>query len=147
MTSFTAIASALAARFAAGAMTAPTGYDAVRVSTALLPNQLPPLPCVLVLPDTGSFDTGNGTRMAASDFLVRFYYSQAGDLARDSAALLAWLGVLVDQLKAAVQLGGLVDRATVEGWTVGLMTYADQPYSGIELRVRVITSDAWAATA
>jgi hypothetical protein len=78
---------------------------------------------------------------------VRFYYDQASDLTRQSVALLAWLGVLVDQLRASVTLSGNVVTARVDGWSVGLLTYADQPYAGIELKVGMVTSEGWSATA
>ena len=144
---FPAIAAALAARFAPGTITAPGSYRAMRTATHALPNQLPPTPCVLVFPESGTFDTGNGTRTGSSEWTVRFYYDQASDLTRQSVALLAWLGVLVDQLRASVTLSGNVVTARVDGWSIGLLTYADQPYAGIELKVGMVTSESWSATA
>lgn len=142
-----AVAAALAGRFAPGTMTAPTGYDAVRSSTSRLPNQLSPTPCVLIFPDSGEFDTGNGTRLGVQKWLVRFYYDQTGDLERGTAALLAWLDVLTDQLRDSVQLGGIVTRATVDGWKSGTLTYAGVDYFGIELAVTTVTTQGWAAVA
>jgi hypothetical protein len=138
---------ALAARFSRSAMTAPTGFDAIRVATSRLPNQMYPTPCVLVFPDSGEFDTGNGTRMGVQKWLVRFYYDQTGDLERGSAALLAWLDVLTDQLRDSVQLGGIVTRATVDSWRSGTLTYANVDYFGIELAVTTVTTQGWAAVA
>lgn len=145
---FAAIAVALAARFAPGTVSPPAGgYRAMRTSTHALPTQLPPMPCTLVFPESGDFATGNGTRTGTQEWTVRFYYDLAGDLTRQSVALLAWLGVLVDQLRAAVSLSGTVTRATVDGWSVGILTYADQQYAGIELRVSTVTTEGWSATA
>ena len=145
---YAAIASALAARYASGAMTAPTGYRAIRVSTYQPAEGPPPLPCVFVFPpEAGTFDTGNGTRTGEHDWTVRLLYDQAGDLARQTAALLAWAAVFVDQLKASVQLGGTVVSATMTGYKIGYFSYADMMYAGIEGTVHVVTSEAWAATA
>jgi hypothetical protein len=147
MPDFDAIGTALAARFAAAAVTPPTGFGNIRLSTADLPNGVATLPTVLIFPDTGDFATGNGTRLGIQDWLVRFYYAQTGDLTRDTNALRKWLTVLVDQLRDSVQLGGVVVYARVDGWRVGQLTYAGQDYSGLELRVRVQTSEAWPAVA
>ena len=148
MSDFTAIAAALAARYAPGALTAPTGYDTIRLSTYTPAEAMLPLPCVLVFaPESGEFATGNGTRTGTHDWVVRFYYDQAGDLARQAAALLAWAPVLFDQLRAAVTLSGTAISARLASYRIGYMQYAGDDYAGIEMRVRVQTSEAWAATA
>lgn len=147
MPDFDAIAVALAARFAAGAMTAPTGYRAMRLSTADLPGQLVPLPAVLVFPDNGAFTHSAGKRDSNHDFTVRFYYSQIGDITRDMVALRKWLTVLVDQLRGAAQLAGIVTQAKVMTWKIGTLSYAGEDYSGIELAVSVNVNEPWSPTA
>lgn len=147
MSDFGAIATALAGRFAAAALTAPTGYRTIRLSTAALPNQMPPLPCVLVFPDSGEWRTGTGTRQGGHTFTVRFYYDQLADLSRAQSGLLAWLTVLADQLRGAVQLGGTVTRATIDSWSMGTLTYAGGEYAGLEFKVSVVTDEPWSATA
>ena len=149
MATVAAIGTALAARFAAGAMTAPTGYAAIRYSGTALPAKMPPLPAVLCFPTEGDFATGNGTRMGTQTWIVRFYYDQVGDLSRAQTALIAWLEVLADQLKGAAQLGGAtsVARATVDSWRIGVLDYASEAYMGIELTVSIRTTEAWAAVA
>lgn len=142
-----AVATAIAARFAAAQVTPPAGYINVRSSTADLPNALPPLPCVLVFPDSGDFQTGNGTRLGTHDFFVRFYFAQTIDLTRDMNAIRQWTTILTDQLKISAQLAGIVDRATVDGYQMGLLNFAGQTYSGVELRVHVVKTEAWAAVA
>lgn len=144
---FAQIAAAIAGRFAPGVVTPPTGYRNIRVSTHALPNQLPPTPCVLVFPENGTFTTGNGTRSGTQSWRVRFYFDQAQDLTRQSVALLDWLEVLTGQLRTTVTLGSTVDTARVDGWSTGLLTYADQPYAGIELTVTTVSSEGWSATA
>lgn len=149
MADFQAITAALANRFAAASMTAPAGMRAMRSSLYKLPNQMPPLPCTLVFPEGGEFTTGNGTRTGTQNFTVRFYMDQLQDLPRQTDGLLAWLTVLADQLKGAVQLGGTanVARATIDSWSIGTMTYAGQDYAGIEFKVTVTTTESWTATA
>lgn len=153
MPDFDAITTAVAARFAPAQVTPPAGYQNVRSATADLPNLMPPLPCVLVFLDSGTFETGNGTRIGGREgqhtFTVRFYYSQNADLSRDMVALRKWLTVLVDQFRLAVQLGGLtgVTRVTVDSWTVGSFQYANDMYTGIEFGVGLVTSEPWAAVA
>ena len=147
MPDFDAIATAVALRFAAANMTAPGTYEAVRYSTANLPNNIGLTPCALTYLDEGRFETGNGTRQGSHNFIVRFYFSSGIDLARDMAALRAWLTVLVGQLRTSVQLGGTVTYARIDSWKFGLLSYAGDSFTGIELGVHVVTDEGWAASA
>jgi hypothetical protein len=148
MSDFAAIATALALRYSASQLTAPTGYRTIRLSTWQPHEDVPPLPCVMVFPpESGTFDTGNGTRTGAHDWVVRFLYDQAGDLARQTAALLAWCPVLFEQLRTSVTLGGTVVSARLDSYKVGYFGYAGKDYAGVEMRVTVVTSEAWAASA
>jgi len=147
MPDFDAINTALVARFAAAAITPPTGYDKVKIATGDLPTGMLPLPCVLVLPETGDFTHYPGKRDSTHEYIVRFYYNQNGDLERDTAALRKWLTVLVDQLKISTQLGGIVTMATVISYNVGVFDYTPAQYTGIELTVSVLVNEAWAAVA
>ena len=148
MPDFDAITIALALRFDPSTVTPPAGgYDNIRVSTGNLPNQMVPLPAVLVFPEAGEFRSYPGKRDSTHRFIVRFYYSQTGDLARDTVALRKWLAVLVDQLKLAAQLGGIVTLARVDSYEVGTFPYAGLDYSGIELSVSVVVNEPWAAVA
>jgi hypothetical protein len=154
MPDFDAINTALIARFAPAAMTAPTGYDPITLSTGDLPDSgLYPTPCVLVFPDSGTYDQkAAGKRDSTNMFTVRFYYNQLSDLERDYVGLRKWLDVLSDQLRASVQLGGLtwtsgvrqgeVTRAKVDGWKIGILTYANEKYTGIELSVSVLVNES-----
>jgi hypothetical protein len=147
MPDFDLISTTLADRYAPAQVTPPTGLANIRGSTADTPNQLGPLPYVLVLPVEGEFETGNGTRVGAHDFLVRFFFSQADDLSRDIAALRKWLTVLVDQLRTSTQLGGFVTVARTESWRLGMLNWGGQDFTGIEMTVRIVTSEGWAASA
>jgi hypothetical protein len=142
---FNAITVALAARYGPGTTTPPTGYDPITISTGYLPDQLLPTPCVLVTIDQGAFTHSPGKRDGIGNWIVRFYFNQIGDLERDMAALLAWGTVLVDQLKAASQLGGIVTQAKALTWKFGILEYANVKYSGIEFGVMINTNEPWAA--
>lgn len=140
------IADALAASYAG--LTPPTGYDAIRVATAELPNQMVPLPAVLVFADSGDVATkGNASMVGVSTWTIRFYYDQTGDLPRAQRALLKWLAVLLTAHRTGIQLGGRADVTRTSSWRIGRMTYADTDYVGIELTVMVTTTEAWTPTA
>lgn len=147
MPDFDAITTALAARFAPGVVTPPTGLTNIRQSTGDLPNTVTVTPLVLVFPEAGTFLTGNGTRTGDHQFFVQFFFQQTEDLRRDTVAIRKWLTVLVDQCKASTQLGGAVVFARVDAWKTVLLTYAGDTFSGVELTVTIRTSEAWAATA
>lgn len=143
MPDFDAIAVAVAARYlnAAG-----PGGATVRVATAKLPNTLTALPAVLVFPDSGAFEVGNGTRTGVHDLKVQFFLGAPKSLARDWAKLTAWLTVLVDRHLAGMQLGGLVTAVRTRTWKIGMLKYGDNEYSGIELGIRIVTDEPWSPT-
>jgi len=144
---FDAIATALAARYAPGLMSPPSGLGALRLSTATLPQQVSVTPAVLVFPDSGTLEYGSSTRQGDALMKLQFLYSMGVDMARDSVALRKWLGVLLDQLRGAAQLGGIVASARVTGWRTVKITYGGGDFNGIELDVAVVTIEAWTATA
>lgn len=144
---FDAIATALAARYAPGLMSPPSGLGALRLSTATLPQQVSVTPAVLVFPDSGTLEYGSSTRQGDALMKLQFLYSMGVDMARDSVALRKWLGVLLDQLRGAAQLGGIVASARVTGWRTVKITYGGDDFNGIELDVAVVTTEAWTATA
>jgi hypothetical protein len=149
------ISQAIAARFAPGLVTPPAGMQNIRSSTAGDPARpiqaMPPLPAMIVTPIRGQRDLSrNTTRIFDHFFEARFYYAQSGDMARDLAALNKWATVLVDQLRGAVQFAGTipyVTRASVDGYHVGYLKFADKDYGAIIFDIGVQTSEPWAATA
>ena len=154
MPDFDAINTALVARFAPGTLPTPAGgYDPVRVATGDLPGQMTPLPTALIFPVTGTFDQKTGAkRDSTNNFMLRFYYNQTGDAERDFPALRKWLTILSNQLAASVQLGGLtwsltnaqgeVTRAVPTAWRIGILTYANLQYSGIEIDIAVTVNES-----
>jgi len=149
MPDFGAIADAIAARYTDAVVVQPAGADPIRDSTANLPNALGALPTVLVFPDLGTFEQGNGTRLGGSDWLVRLYYSElaSGDLERDTAILLDYLTVLADQHRTLATLGGTVTIVRTMGWRVGVLKYAGKLFAGLELRVHAVTTEGWPVSA
>jgi hypothetical protein len=143
---FDAIATALAARYAPGLMSPPSGLGALRLSTATLPQQVTVTPAILVFPDAGTFEYGASTRQGEAMFRLQFFYSMGVDMARDSVALRKWAGVLCDQLRGAAQLAGIVASARVSSWKTAKLTYAGDEFNGIELDVTIVTTEAWTAT-
>lgn len=142
-----AIAEAIAARYAPGLLTPPAGLDAIRSSSANLPNNLGALPLVLTFLESGELTPGNGTRLGDHRFLVRFYLAETGDWTRHSDQLRRWAAKLLDVHLTGAQLGGLVAAVRTRGWRIGSMRYAGQTYAGAEMRLQVVTSDSWAPTA
>lgn len=139
-------ADAIAAYFPG--LTPPAGQGAIREASGRGPTTPGMLPAVVVSLDDSELDTGNGTRAGVTRYLARFYLGESADLARDLAALGAWASVLVDVLKDHVQLDGRpnVARAVVDGLTVGLLPYSSRTWAGIEIRIKVTTSESWLAT-
>ena len=140
---FLAIADGLAARYAPAAVTPPTGYTNITLSTARLPNGLATLPAVLVFPEGGDA-TYNAQREGQHQFRVRFLLDQSsGDLRKNMVSLLKWLGVLWDQTHAAVKLGlsSTVMKALPASYELGVFDYGGEKYDGIDVLVTVWTSD------
>jgi hypothetical protein len=151
MPDFDAVAIAIAHRFDPGVATppAPAGEQDIREATANLPDALGPLPAVLVFTESGAFAGSGGggqTRIGVHTFRARLYLELGTDLARDEVRLRKWATVLVDRLKASVELGGVVKRAAVVEWSMGSMTYELDEYSGVEVVIEATTSEAWAAS-
>lgn len=148
------IAVAIAARFAAGALTAPVGYATIRNSTANPPAAITTTPTVIVTANGGEFDKPYGGDRQSGEsgltYWVRFYLDQVGDTERAEVALRKWASVFIYQLRGAGQLGGAfpeVVRVTLDTYKIGILTYAQAEYFGIEMTVTVQTAEPWAAVA
>lgn len=144
-----AIGSALAARFSSANVTPPAGYDNVALATHELPNAITTTPTVLVFPpEVESFFSGH-KRSTNLLFPVRWYIAQTSDKPRAIAALLAWYGVLLDQLEAQFDLGltsGGVSYAVVSTADSGVADYAEVEYAMIQLDVLVHVEEGYAPT-
>lgn len=155
MPDFAAIGAAIAARYAPGTLATPAGEVAIRSSTNKPPDQLGALPLVLIVPAEGSFGTGakgvggrHGTREGEHWYLAQLFAAQVpdSDLGRAMGSLQAWLTVLVDVHVAQLALGGLVVAVRTISWRVGILRYMGVSYAGVELRLQVVTAEAWSPT-
>lgn len=145
-----AIGAAIAARYLPANLTAPAGLPTlgpIRTATQDLPSRKPVCPAVLVFPDRGTLEPGNGTRIGEARFLARFYLKPTVDLNRELNACRRWLVKLVDAHGTALQLGGLVVAVRTVDWRIGLLDYAGTDHTGVELGLQVVTSDGWLPTA
>jgi hypothetical protein len=129
------IADALAAKFPTGTLTPPTGYPAIRVSTARLPNALPTSPWVLVTLPNGSVALASQALDHAMEFHVQFHYAKhSGDVARDIAAMLSWLGVLLTATYADMDLGVTgIRKAYPTSYEAVVFTYAVAEFYGWDI--------------
>jgi hypothetical protein len=141
------IADALAARYAPGVVTPPTGLKNITAATARPPNNIPNTPFVIAWANEGdlNYATTNGMLKGEATFQVAFYYSKAeADIPREYAALMSWAGVLIARLEGQTKLGlaPLVMKAWPLKWEIGALTYAGITYEGITLTVHVWTEEA-----
>lgn len=147
------IADALAACYASGTLTPPTGYPAVRRSTARLPNALTMFPSVTVELEDGDISQGGVSGQVVHfthNFRVRFWYAKhVGDQARDMTALLSWIGPLLLATTGTHTELGLTATEQVKSaveerqYRFFVDTYAGTEYYGWELDVPVLVRD-WA---
>lgn len=144
------VAAALAAKFASGTLTPPTGYTAVRVATAAIPNAIPVLPCVLVILPDGEIIAGSPNADITLNFHVQFHYGKnTGDLARDMTAMLQWLTVLLFAAWADPTLGlsgsQQVKSAYPADFRLAVFTYGGEEYYGWDIEWPVICRDVASA--
>lgn len=133
------IANALAARYAPASLTAPSGYPAMRVSTAKLPNAIPTSPWTLVMPPKGSVVLGAQWVDYQMEFHVVFHYAKhTGDTARDAQALLSWLGVLLAATYGDMDLGvSGIRKAYPTSFELVVATYGGDEFYGWDISVMV----------
>lgn len=141
----TAIASAIADRFLAAAVTPPSGYTEPGTATHLMPSAIASTPTAVVFPPEGEFSYAVQKRSGNLAFPVRWYIADTSDLPRSTQAMYDWAGVLLDQLRAQydLDLGPTVTHAVIDGVRFGRFEYADKEYTGIELSVLVHTEEAF----
>jgi hypothetical protein len=138
------IADNLAARYAPGLVTPPTGLKNITAATARPPNNLPNTPFVIAWADSGDVTFTPGMMAGEHEFKVCFYYSKSeADIPREYASLLAWVGVLLARISGQMQLGIVgVLKAIPMKWEIGTLVYAGTTYEAITLTVHVWTQEA-----
>lgn len=146
---FNAVAQAIAARFSAANVTAPSGETTVRFASEQLPQQIGPTPAVLVYPPEVELHYGPSTRSGSLTFPVRWYVYRVKDQPRNATLILKWLGSLYAQLEAQVHLGlsDYVAYGVISALTPGQLSYGGEDFEGIELTVTVPVYEALNPTA
>lgn len=141
----TAIASAIATRFGAAAITPPAGYTDPGTAVWQMPTAITSTPTAVVFPPEGTFSYAAFRRSGNLEFPVRWYIAPTDDLPRATKKMYDWAGVLLDQLEAAYELdlAPTVTHATVSGVRFGRLEYAGQEFTGIELAVFVHVEEAF----
>lgn len=142
------IADALATKFAPGTITPPSGYPAMRASTARLPNNIPTSPWVLVTLTKGEVVLGVQELNHALEFHVVFHYAkQTGDTPRDMAGMLSWLGVLLAACFADMDLGvSGIRKAYPTTYDLVVATYGGSEFYGWDITWIVDFNEAQAMT-
>lgn len=133
------IADALALKYAPGTLTPPTGYPAMRVSTARLPNAIPTSPWVLVMLPKGDVTLAPQWLDHSMAFHVLFHFAKhTGDLARDMTAMLSWIGVLLAATYADMDLGVTgIRKAYPTEYQLAVFTYGGTEFYGWDITVIV----------
>lgn len=133
------LATALAGKYASGTLTPPTGYTAVRTSTAALPNNIPTSPWVLVTLPKGEVVIGSGELNHALEFHVLFHYAKnTGDTPRDMVAMLSWIGILLGATWGDMDIGTTgVRKAYPTSYELVTFTYGGQEWYGWDITVVV----------
>ena len=141
------VADGLAARFAPGVVTPPSGLKNITAATSRPPNAIPNAPFVVAWPVRGDITIPPGSREGEHEFSVIFYLAKSdGETPHQYVALMSWLGVLLGQLDGQMQLGVVpstwsVKKAEIMSWEIGVHVYAGDTYEGITLTVHVWTVD------
>lgn len=148
MADFQAIASAIADRFNAAAITPPSGYNDPGTAVYKLPTAITTTPTAVVFPPEGEFSYAAHKRSGNLLFPVRWYIGDTSDLPRATDEMYAWAGTLIDQLEGSfdLDLSATVTHAVVQGVTFGKFEYADKEYTGIEVPVLVHLEEAFTPT-
>jgi hypothetical protein len=143
-----AIASALADRYAADLIVPPAGYTDPGTATHQLPNAITSTPTAVVFPPEGEFSYAVMKRSGNLDFPVRFYIAPTADLPRATQAMYDWAGVLLDRLQGRydLDLSPTVTHAVTSELRFGKLEYAGAEYVGVEFVVRVHTEEPFQPT-
>lgn len=150
MADFLAIGDNLALRYAPANITPPTGYGAMRGSTARPLNNIPNVPYVIVFPPEGTATLAPQWVDYEADYVVRFHYAKhSGNVPRDIAAMSAWLGVLLKATfgNMALDLEPTVRKAIPVSWQFTVESYGGDEYDCWDITVRVFAGESQAMAA
>ena len=150
-----AVGTAIAGKFES--VTAPAGTmggTAIKASSVGVQN-VTSTPWVVVELPSGEVTTeAQADRRSTHDFEVFFLFTKAsGDVPRDTAVMLKWLGPLLDALETGNTLGlgsesgWNVLKTRTLSWEPGQYAVGGQPYHSWKFTVRVWTWDNLSVTA
>lgn len=139
------ICDAIAARYAPGTISTPSGAEAMRNSYGQSPHSMPNTPAVVVQPQTGEAVPGSGTWDVTHQVDVEFYLSKSpGDVARVEKQRQLWLPTLLEAVLGQMQLGlgsDGVKSALPTGYEFTTLDYGGDIYDGIVIHLDVIVRE------
>ena len=114
-------------------------YPAIRVSTARLPNAVPASPWVLVTLPKGDLVLGSGELNHSLEFHVIFHLAKhTGSVPRDTAAMLSWIGILLNATWSDMDLGvSGIRKAYPTDYEYVVATYGGEEFYGWDITVIV----------
>lgn len=143
---FNAACTALAARFAPGTITTPSGERAMQASYGQAPNNLKQTPAVVIQPTKGQLVYGGGVKNGQYDVDVEFYLSSRSiEFGRIETSRQKWLVTLLGACDGQMQLGigssanGVVQKVIPLDWEFRVLTYGGTEYDGILIHERIYT--------
>lgn len=141
---FYATCNALAARYAPGTISTPTGEAAMRFALGQSPNDLSATPCVIVSPQDGELVYAAGSKSGEYRVNVNFYLAKASaDFKRLETSRQRWLPVLLAATDGQMQLGqggsATVQKAIPLTWEFTELPYGGESYDGITIHVTIYT--------
>ena len=139
------ICDAIAALYAPGTISTPSGATAIRNSYGQAPHSMPNTPAVVVMPQSGEAVIGSGTWDVTHQIDVQFFLSKApGDVERVETQRQLWIPVLLSATLGQLQLGLGSDNlksALPTGYEFTTLDYGGDIYDGIVIRLEVIVRD------
>lgn len=142
---FKAICTALAARYAPGTISTPTGAQAMRKAYGQAPHGLQFTPAVVVMPQDGTVIVDPGVLRGQPHRIdVNFYLSKSpGDIARVETQRQLWLPNLLSATFGQSKLGlaSVVMKAIPVSYEFTELPYGGEMYDGIVIHVEVYTSE------
>lgn len=134
----------LAAKYAAGTITTPSGAPAMRFSYAQTPASIPATPAVYIEVDDGEVVMGAGEWTVTHHIIVNFLLSKApGDPERVEANRQRWLATLLaaTHADADLSLSGTVKSAYSVRYEFTIIDFAADSYDGIRVFLDVIVRE------
>ena len=149
-----AIANALAARYAAGTISTPSGAQAMRASYGQTPKNTPTTPCAIVVVQDGSIIANAGQWNHELQLDVVFLISKrTADTPREETARQLWLGTLLAATEGQFTLGlsaasgYSVQKALPTGWEFTEYNVAGDDYDAVIVHFTIYATENVSLTA